>query len=146
MRQRRPRNRTQDQDERQREENQREFVAPAIVTGLVHTRTADVRERNRQNHSEDMLDGPEPEDIVTHRRPEVLKGRPGQRAERDVEDKAKQKLQIEAGDEPEADPLVGQRPRPARSPPGKGASDRQKASEEDRPAEQRVEEQKCRRT
>ena len=68
---------------------------------------ADVRERDPDDHAGDVLDGPEPGDLVLHGGAEVLERRPGDRAERDVEDQAKQELQIEAGDEPEADALVG---------------------------------------
>ena len=111
-------------------------MTPHIVAGLVHAGAADVRQRDPYDHSEEMLDRPEPGHFVLHRAAEVLERASGDRAERQVKQKAEQELHVEAHGEPQAGALVGQRPRPARPPTRNTAGRRQKARQENRPTHQ----------
>ena len=79
--------------------------------GLSRASPANVRQRNPDDHPNEVLDSPEAKAGILHRRAEVAESRMRERAEEHIQDEAEQHLQVERRNEPEAGAIVGRRPR-----------------------------------
>ena len=68
---------------------------------MTGTRASEVRKHERDDHTEGVLDRPEPQRTDLHGAPHVVHGRTGQRTEEEIQRQSEQDLQIEQNGENE---------------------------------------------